>query len=630
MSTERQTGPPVPDFRLLFESAPGLFLVLTPDLRIVAVSDAYLAATKTRRSDILGRGIFDVFPDNPDDPAASGVRNLRASLDRVREAREPNTMAVQKYDIRRPESEGGGFEERYWSPVNLPVCGPNGDLAYIIHRVEDVTEFIRLKELGSEHQRRSEELQSRTERMEAEVYIRAQEVSEANRQLSKAHTELERLYEKTRELDELKTQFFANVSHELRTPLALILGPVETLLASAAAPQDVREQLAVIQRNARLLLKHVNDLLDVARLDAGKLAVSYVDGDLAHTVRFAAGHFSSLAREKHIELAIDAPEVLAAQFDPEKIQRVVVNLLSNAFKFTPSAGTIRCSLRRSDRGAVIEVADSGPGIPTKHREAVFERFHQIEGGASRRRGGTGLGLTIARDFVGMHGGTVSIGDAPEGGALFTIVLPLRAPDGAVISPASADAAELADAARHAMSEFSASAAVDATDPSPAGTTGRPLVLVVEDNPEMNRFVRDSLASEYRTAGALDGREGLRRALELRPDLIVSDVMMPEMSGDQLVVELRSRPEVSTVPILLLTAKADDDLRVAMLRAGANDYLMKPFSVEELRARARNLVTITTAQLQAERATQAKNVFLSRMSHELRTPLNAILGFAQLL
>lgn len=174
MSIERQTGPPVPDFRLLFESAPGLFLVLTPDLRIVAVSDAYLSATKTQRSAILGRGIFDVFPDNPDDPAASGVHNLRASLDRVREAREPNTMAVQKYDIRRPESEGGGFEERYWSPVNLPVCGPNGDLAYIIHRVEDVTEFIRLKEIGSEHQRRSEELQSRTERMEAEVYVRAQ------------------------------------------------------------------------------------------------------------------------------------------------------------------------------------------------------------------------------------------------------------------------------------------------------------------------------------------------------------------------------------------------------------------------------------------------------------------------
>ncbi|MFN7976085.1 MAG: PAS domain-containing protein, partial [Acidobacteriota bacterium] len=136
-------------FRSLFESVPGLYLVLAPDLTIVAVSDAYLAATMTRRDAILGRGIFDVFPDNPDDPGATGVSNLRASLDRVRVHRAADTMAVQKYDIRRPESEGGGFEERFWSPVNSPVLGPGGDLVFIIHRVEDVTEFVRLKEQRS-------------------------------------------------------------------------------------------------------------------------------------------------------------------------------------------------------------------------------------------------------------------------------------------------------------------------------------------------------------------------------------------------------------------------------------------------------------------------------------------------
>src|SRR5437867_6436017 len=177
-----------PDFQALFESAPGLYLVLTPALTIVAVSDAYLKATMTKREEILGRGLFEVFPDNPDDPAATGVRNLRASLDRVLTHRAPDTMAVQKYDIRRPESEGGGFEERYWSPVNSPVLGADGKVAYIIHRVEDVTAFVHLKQSGSEQYRITEELRSRAAEMEAEVFRRAQQIQEVNNQL---RTELE-------------------------------------------------------------------------------------------------------------------------------------------------------------------------------------------------------------------------------------------------------------------------------------------------------------------------------------------------------------------------------------------------------------------------------------------------------
>jgi PAS domain-containing protein len=172
---------PVPDFRALFESAPGLYLVLTPDFTIVAVSDAYLSATMTKRKEILGLGIFEVFPDNPDDSHATGVRNLQASLNRVRQHRAPDTMPLQKYDIRRPQSEGGGFEERYWSPVNSPVLGKNNELAYIIHRVEDVTEFVLLKQLGTEQQRLTEQLRTRADHMEAEVYLRARQLEEANR-----------------------------------------------------------------------------------------------------------------------------------------------------------------------------------------------------------------------------------------------------------------------------------------------------------------------------------------------------------------------------------------------------------------------------------------------------------------
>ncbi len=180
----------MPDFRTLFESAPGLYLVLMPDFTIVAVSDAYLRATMTKREEILGRRIFDVFPDNPDDPSATGVQNLKASLESVLQNRVADTMAVQKYDIRRPESEGGGFEEKYWSPMNSPIFGENEEIAYIIHRAEDVTEFVRLKQLGIEQHKLTEELQAQTQQMEAEIFLRAQELQDVNRQLRAANEEL--------------------------------------------------------------------------------------------------------------------------------------------------------------------------------------------------------------------------------------------------------------------------------------------------------------------------------------------------------------------------------------------------------------------------------------------------------
>ncbi|MCI0747149.1 MAG: ATP-binding protein [Verrucomicrobia subdivision 3 bacterium] len=620
---------PPPDFRNLFESAPGLYLVLTPAFKIVAVSDAYLRATLTKRSEILGRGIFDVFPDNPDDPNATGVRNLRASLGRVVQNRVPDAMAVQKYDIRRPESEGGGFEERFWSPVNSPVFGPNGELAYIIHRVEDVTEFVRLRQRGVEQSKLTAELQSRAQQMESEVFLRAQEVQEANRKLREAN-------ERLAQLDQLKTEFFANVSHELRTPLTLIIGPTEKLLASSDLAESTRCDLEVIMRNARTLLKHVNDLLDVSRLEAGKMQLAYADIDLARLVRLVASHFEVLAKEKGFTYTIETSEALPVQVDSEKIQRVLLNLLSNAFKFTPEQGRIRCTLR-SDAArsrAVIEVADSGPGIPPDLREAAFERFRQLHGGTMRRFGGTGLGLAIARDFVVLHGGTISVSEAPEGGAVFTVELPVQAPAGIEIRLTSDDLSSLAQTARQSVAPLHAPASERVLT---AGEQGHPLVLVVEDNRDLNRFIRESLASEYRVESAFDGSEGLRKAIELRPDLVLTDVMMPEMSGDALVQTLRADKNLDTTPIILLTAKADDELRVKLLRGGAQDYLMKPFSVGELRARIGNLVAVKKADERVRRlnaelrtANTELEAFSYSVSHDLRAPLRAVHAFCEML
>jgi len=572
------------DFEALFEAAPGAFLVLRPNsphFTIVAVTQAYLRATMTTREDIQGRGLFEVFPDNPNDPSATGARNLRASLDRVLETRAPDSMAVQKYDIPRPPGEGGGFEERYWSPLNTPVFDAQGKITFIIHRVEDVTEFMRVKEHGLAQSKLAQELRTKGGEMEVEIFRRAQEIQDANRSLQAAYQQLGKL-------DELKTQFFANVSHELRTPLALILGPAERLLSSTTISQRERGDLEVIERNARSLLKHVNDLLDVAKLDAGKMQPDYAQVDLGRLVSLVASQFEVLSRDKAIDFGLEAGERVPAQVDPDKVQRVVLNLLANAFKFTPQGGRVRCTLRydSSRKHAVIEVADSGPGIPVKYREAVFERFRQLEGGATRRFGGTGLGLAIAHDFAQLHGGTISVAEAPEGGALLTVDLPTSAPGGVAVHLAerSPMPVGLDDDEETPESLGGSTAALPG-----ACCVGAPIVLVVEDNPEMNRFIRDSLSDTFRVDSAFDGEEGLRMVREVKPDLVLCDVMMPKMSGDELVHAVRQHPELATVPIIMLTAKADDALRAKLLQEGVQDYLTKPFSVAELRARVSNLV-----------------------------------------
>jgi signal transduction histidine kinase len=605
------TSGDMPDFRLIFESAPGLYLILTPALHIVAVSDAYLRATKTARDAILGRHLFQVFPDNPDDPQASGMRNLRISLERVLADRVPDTMAVQKYDIRKPESEGGGFEERFWSPVNTPVFDAEGSVRYIIHRVEDVTEFVCARQHGREQAQLAETLRERADQFEAEIFQRAAEVQEANRRLEVANQELSRLYAATKELDELKTRLFSNISHELRTPLTLILGPVEWLLGCSGLDEEQRRWLATISRNAHALLRHVNDLLDVAKLEAGKMTLRYDDVDIVHLTRLTAAYFESLARERGIQFRVDTPEVLRVQADVEKVQRILVNLLANAFKFTPNSGHIHLYLRWDGGQAAFGVEDSGPGVPQALREAIFEPFRQAENASTRRHGGTGLGLAIVREFLELMGGRIQVDDSPLGGAAFRVNLPLTTivetevdaePDTALPSIAAVSVEEYL----HPLSHRYDVAAEETGDPD---ARALPLVLVVEDNREMHHFIRESLPSTMRTIGAYSGREGVDVAVAARPDLIISDVMMPDMSGEELVLALRSMPEFDSVPIILLTAKADDELKVRMLRGGAADFLTKPFLVAELIARVSNQLAISHARriLQNELASSEADV-----------------------
>lgn len=422
------------------------------------------------------------------------------------------------------------------------------------------------------------------------------------------------------EIDRAKTAFFSNVSHEFRTPLTLMLGPIEELLArSENLPPEARAQLDLTHRNSLRLLKLVNTLLDFSRIEAGRIQASFEATDLAALTTELASVFRSAVERAGLKLLVDCRLDEPVYVDREMWEKIVFNLLSNALKFT-FAGEIETTLRRTGRQIELVVRDTGTGIPTDELTRIFERFHRVKGAQGRSYEGSGIGLSLVQELVKLHGGRIRVESELGRGSRFIVSLPL----GKEHLPAehigatrrSTSTAVRADAyideALRWLPDSSTQSAFSSESREPAATTdgalrldqdqAAPRILLADDNADMRDYVRRLLVQSGCEVDAVaDGAVALQRARTRPPDLVLSDVMMPVLDGFGLLRELRADPAFTFVPIILLSARAGEDSRIEGVQAGADDYLIKPFSARELLARVESHVKVARLRRKARRA-----------------------------
>ena len=404
-------------------------------------------------------------------------------------------------------------------------------------------------------------------------------------QLAQQKKEAERVHE----LDLLKLKFFTNVSHEFRTPLSLIMAPVEKMLNQSREPEQ-KKQYQLIYRNARRLLALVNQLLDFRKLEMRELRLYPSMGDIVSFVKEVACSFSDMAGAKHIHFNFTTSiESLQISFDPDKIERILFNLLSNAFKFTPEHGNIQVQVGQEAQFVSIMVKDSGIGIPQEDQDKIFERFFQHDVPGSILNQGSGIGLAISKEFVRLHQGTISVTSEPGNGTCFTVLLPVN---NANTEPVVSQEELLLEQGAEETTEV-------------AGKTSRkkPVVLIVDDNDDIRFYLKDNLRRNYTVYEAVNGAEGWEKTKQFQPDLIVSDVMMPVMDGMELCRTIKNDKQTSHIPVILLTARSAAEPKLEAFQVGANDYVTKPFSFEMLQSRIRNLL----AQQEAMRKLFQKQV-----------------------
>jgi PAS domain S-box-containing protein len=571
-------------FENLFKSLPGLYLVLTPDLKIVTASDAYLKATMTNLEDLLGRGLFEAFPDNPDDPAAKTNSDLRASMDRVLQTGAADTMAIIKFDVRLPE---GGYEERYWSPINAPVFGLNHRIEYIINHVEDVTEFVRQK---PHPEGNTNAMRAHLEQMEARIFQNSQKLQAANRELYHANTQLLQAKAEADAANRAKSTFLSTMSHEIRTPMNAILGYAQLMLRDPGLGADAKANLKIIGRSGEHLLGLINEVLDMSKIEAGRMELNPTTFSLSALLDDLATMFRLRADAKRLrfEMLVEGESATYVVADEGKLRQALINLLGNAIKFT-ARGRIKLhvTLTRvtSDHVTLEQVTleqgnanrlwlsalfeDTGLGISNEEQGMLFEPFVQIGRGLQSQEG-TGLGLAISRKYARLMGGDITVTSTPGTGSIFRLEIPIERGD-AGMGIGRSDSRRVTGIL--------------------AGLEA-PRILVVEHHTENRDWLMRLLgAIGFSVRGADNGEAAIRNWEQWNPHLILMDVHMPVMDGLEATRRIKADPREKETVIIVLTASVADDDRLAVSQSGADDFLAKPCRENELLEKMRNALNI---------------------------------------
>jgi signal transduction histidine kinase/DNA-binding response OmpR family regulator/ligand-binding sensor domain-containing protein len=412
---------------------------------------------------------------------------------------------------------------------------------------------------------------------------------EMNRIRLQNQVKIEETKRKEREhVDQMKSTFFANISHEFRTPLTLILGPL-TKLAAKNFPEEDKHSLRIMQRNAGRLLRLINQLLDFSKLESGKLNLQASEGDIVSFIKGLLVSFQSLAEQKHITYHFTSDQKsIELYFDRDKTEKIFTNLISNAFKFTPAHGEITVSISKKEHEVKISVKDTGQGISAEKLPHIFDRFYQADDSLTRNQEGSGIGLALTKELVELHQGRIEVTSKPNHGSEFLITLPVGK-EHLTEEQIVAEDTILSDEPTKLTELAILDSEVQSFDKQE--TDSETIVLVVEDNPDMRSYIRETLHPAYKVVEAFDGAEGVECAREIVPDLIISDLMMPKKDGYQLCNEIKQDEATSHIPVILLTAKAERKDKLAGLQLGADDYLIKPFDSQELQIRVKNLIKI---------------------------------------
>jgi signal transduction histidine kinase len=476
-------------------------------------------------------------------------------------------------------------------------------------------------------------------------YALARKEFEARSALATTSTELSQTLERLRELDRFKSEFFANITHELKTPLTMIVAPLELMLQGELGRLSDAQRASAqsMLRSGMKLSKLIEDLLDLSKLDESRLRLRLKQQDLIAYLQELVELLQPLVQRKCIELTFesDVPRC-ELHYDVDRMERVFVNLLSNAAKFTNPHGRIQVAVRDGPDTISVAVKDNGVGFPPERAEQLFERFFQVDMAGTRRFGGAGIGLSLARELVRLHGGTIRAESELTGGATFTVTLPKDVdridPDHIDRRVRPQDRIGGSRVEDHSVGEWQLEArgqfrfieVDEATDQRVVDRDSGELahdesVLVVEDTPDVIRMIHLTLRGRFRVLAALGGEKGFELAVRHQPSLIITDLMMPDVDGMELTRRLRKHTKTMHIPIVMLTARGDVDDRVAGLEAGVNAYLTKPFSARELASTVRGLLRIqeTTAGLALTHSVDSLETIAGGLAHEINNPLNYI-------